>query len=96
MQKLSGSGIAFVEFDGFVKEYDLAAGQSILVDTGYLAAMDATCSIDIQKVPGVKNMLFGGEGFFNTQITGPGRVLLQSMPINQMAGSIIPYLPASK
>ena len=63
MQKLSGSGIAFVEFDGFVKEYDLAAGQSILVDTGYLAAMDATCSIDIQKVPGVKNMLFGGEGF---------------------------------
>lgn len=96
MQKLSGSGIAFVEFDGFVKEYELAAGQSILVDTGYLAAMDATCSIDIQKVPGVKNMLFGGEGFFNTQITGPGRVLLQSMPINQMAGSIIPYLPASK
>ena len=94
MQKLSGQGVAFVEFDGYIKEYELAAGQSIVVDTGYLAAMDATCSIDIQKVPGVKNMLFGGEGVFNTVITGPGRVLLQSMPIGQMAGTLIPYLPA--
>lgn len=93
MQKLSGQGVAFVEFDGYIKEYELAAGQSIIVDTGYLAAMDATCSIDIQKVPGVKNMLFGGEGVFNTVITGPGRVLLQSMPIGQMAGTLIPYLP---
>lgn len=94
MQKLSGNGVAFVEFDGYIKEYELAAGQSIVVDTGYLAAMDATCSIDIQKVPGVKNMLFGGEGVFNTVITGPGRVLLQSMPIGQMAGTLIPYLPS--
>lgn len=94
MQKLSGQGVAFVEFDGYIKEYELAAGQSIVVDTGYLAAMDATCSIDIQKVPGVKNMLFGGEGVFNTVITGPGRVLLQSMPIGQMAGTLIPYLPS--
>lgn len=80
MQKLSGDGVAFVEFDGYIKEYQLSAGQSIVVDTGYLAAMDASCSIEIQKVPGVKNMLFGGEGVFNTVITGPGRVLLQSMP----------------
>lgn len=94
MQKLTGQGVAFVEFDGYIKEYELAAGQSIIVDTGYLAAMDATCSIDIQKVPGVKNMLFGGEGVFNTVITGPGRVLLQSMPIGQMAGTLIPYLPS--
>ena len=94
MQKLSGNGVAFVEFDGYIKEYELAAGQSIVVDTGYLAAMDSSCSIDIQKVPGVKNMLFGGEGVFNTVVTGPGRVLLQSMPIGQMAGTLIPYLPA--
>ena len=71
MQKLSGDGVAFVEFDGYIKEYQLSAGQSIVVDTGYLAAMDASCSIEIQKVPGVKNMLFGGEGVFNTVITGP-------------------------
>lgn len=69
MQKLSGSGVAFVEFDGYIKEYNLAPGQSIVIDTGYLAAMDATCSIEIQKVPGVKNMLFGGEGVFNTVVT---------------------------
>ena len=94
MQKLSGNGVVFVEFDGYIKEYELSAGQSIVVDTGYLAAMDATCSIEIQKVPGVKNMLFGGEGVFNTVITGPGRVLLQSMPIGQMAGSLIPYIPS--
>ncbi len=93
MQKLSGDGVAFVEFDGYIKEYQLSAGQSIVVDT-YLAAMDASCSIEIQKVPGVKNMLFGGEGVFNTVITGPGRVLLQSMPIGQMAGTLIPYLPS--
>ena len=96
MQKLSGKGVVFVEFDGYIKEYQLAAGQKIVVDTGYLAAMDATCSLEIQKVPGVKNMLFGGEGVFNTVITGPGRVLLQSMPIGQMAGSLVPYLPAGK
>lgn len=94
MQKLSGQGVAFVEFDGYIKEYNLAAGQSIVIDTGYLAAMDASCSIEIQKVPGVKNMLFGGEGVFNTVVTGPGRVLLQSMPIGQMAGTLIPYLPS--
>lgn len=96
MQKLSGQGMAFVEFDGYIKEYELAAGQSIVVDTGYLAAMDASCSIEIQKIPGVKNMFFGGEGVFNTVITGPGHVYLQSMPISQMAGSLIPYLPTAK
>ena len=94
MQKLSGQGVVFVEFDGYIKEYVLEAGQSIVVDTGYLAAMDSSCSIEIQKVPGVKNMLFGGEGVFNTVIKGPGRVYLQSMPISQMAGTLIPYLPS--
>ena len=59
MQKLSGRGIAFCEFDGHVVQYDLAPGQSIVVDTGYLAAMDASCSVDVQAVPGVKNMFFG-------------------------------------
>lgn len=69
MQRLSGNGTVFLEFDGHIKEYELAPGQQIVVDTGYLAAMTAGCSIDIQTVPGVKNMLFGGEGIFNTVIT---------------------------
>ena len=95
MQKFSGNGMAFLEFDGCIKEYDLAAGQQIIVDTGYLAAMTSSCSIDIQTVPGVKNMLFGGEGLFNTVVTGPGRVWLQSMPVPQLAGAIRPYIPTS-
>ena len=93
MQRLSGNGIAFLEFDGYVKEYQLGPGQQIIVDTGYLAAMTSTCSIDIQTVPGVKNMLFGGEGIFNTVITGPGTIWLQSMPVPQLAGAIRPYIP---
>ncbi len=93
MQKLSGHGTAFLEIDGSVVEYELGSGQSIIVDTGYLAAMDATCSIEIVTVPGLKNMVFGGEGVFNTVIHGPGKVLLQTMPINSVADALIPYLP---
>lgn len=96
MQRLSGQGMAFVEFDGYIKEYELGAGQAMVVDTGYLAAMDSTCTVEVQTVPGVKNMLFGGEGVFNTVINGPGHVYLQSMPISQMANTIWPYLPVSK
>ena len=66
------------------------AGQQMIVDTGYLAAMDATCSIDIQTVPGVKNMLLGGEGLFNTVVKGPGKIILQTMPINQLQSVIVP------
>ncbi len=93
MQKVSGYGTVFAEFDGHVVEYDLQPGQQIIVDTGYLAAMSATCSMDIQTVPGVKNMFFGGEGIFNTVITGPGHVWLQTMPISNVAGAIRPYIP---
>ena len=93
LQKLSGSGMAFLELDGSTVEYELAAGQQIVVDTGYLAIMDATCSMDVQTVKGVKNVLFGGEGLFNTVITGPGHVVLQTMPLSKFASQIIPYLP---
>ena len=92
MQKLSGQGIAFIEIDGYCKQYTLGSGQQLIVDTGYLAAMDATCSISIQKVPGVKNMLLGGEGLFNTVVTGPGRVFLQSHPISTVAAAIRPFI----
>lgn len=96
MQKVSGQGIAFAEFDGHVVEYDLEPGQQIIVDTGYLAAMEATCNVEIKTVEGVKNAFFGGEGFFNTVVTGPGRVWLQSMPISSVADSLRPYFPTSK
>lgn len=96
MQKLTGNGLVFLEFDGYVKEYELGAGQKMIIDTGYLAAMSSTCAVDIQTVPGIKNMLFGGEGLFNTVITGPGKVYLQSMPVSQLAGAIRPYIPTGK
>ena len=95
MQRLSGHGTAFLEFDGSVVEYNLQPGQQIVVDTGYLAAMDATCRREIKSVPGLKNMVFGGEGIFNTVITGPGRVWLQTMPISNVAAAIARLLPPS-
>lgn len=95
MQKVSGHGMVFAEFDGHVINYELQTGQQIVVDTGHLAAMSATCGMEIQSVPGVKNMLFGGEGIFNTVITGPGKVWLQTMPISNVAGVLRPYLPSS-
>ena len=93
MQKLSGRGMAFLEIDGYGVEYILAPGQQMIVDTGNLAMMDATCTIDIQSVKGVKNVLFGGEGMFNTVVTGPGRILLQTMPMSAFAGAIAAVLP---
>jgi len=93
MQKLSGNGLAFGEFDGHVVEYSLAAGQQIVVDTGHLAAMSATCSMDIQTVPGMKNKFLGGEGLFNTIVSGPGHVWLQTMPLPNVAGVLRPYMP---
>ena len=96
MQKLSGSGTAFIEIDGELVEYELQAGQKLVVDTGNVAGFESTVAIDIQKVPGVKNMLFGGEGFFNTVLTGPGKIWLQTMPIVNVAGAIQPYIITGK
>lgn len=93
LQRIAGKGIVFAEFDGHVVEYDLQPGQKIIVDSGYLAAMEATCQIDIQTVAGIKNAVFGGEGIFNTVITGPGHIWLQTMPIYSVAGAIRPYIP---
>ncbi len=95
MQKISGNGTAFIEIDGYAMEYELKSGESIVVDTGYLAAMSESCQIEIQTVPGVKNMVFGGEGIFNTVVTGPGKVILQTLPISSVAGSLRPYFPSS-
>ena len=92
MQRLSGSGIAFAEIDGELIEYDLQAGQQLVVDTGYVAGFESSISMNIQQVSGLKNKLLGGEGLFNTVLTGPGRVWLQTMPIYGVAGAIAPYI----
>ena len=94
MQKLSGSGTAFVEIDGTAVDYELGRGEQLLIDTGYLALMDATVTMEIQQIKGVKNMLFGGEGLFNTLVTGPGRIVIQTMPISNFAGLIAGMIPS--
>lgn len=96
MQRLSGHGTAFIEIDGYAMEYNLLPGQQMILDTGYLAAMEESCSIDIQTVPGVKNMLLGGEGIFNTVITGPGKIILQTMPVSSVAATLRPFFPSAK
>ena len=95
MQKITGNGLVFLEIDGYSKIYELGAGQSIIVDTGYLAAMSESCTMDIEAVKGAKNVFLGGEGLFNTRITGPGRVYIQSMPVINTAQRLSPFLNIS-
>lgn len=95
MQRITGDGLIFLEIDGHCKEYDLQAGQSIVVDTGCLAAMSESCTMDLQMVKGAKNIFLGGEGLFLTVINGPGKVYLQSMPLSNMAQALTPYLPTA-
>jgi uncharacterized protein (TIGR00266 family) len=92
MQKLSGNGVAFVEIDGAIVQYQLQEGQQMIVDTGNLAMCDATVTIEATTVKGFKNKMLGGEGFFNTVVTGPGRIWLQTMTISSLAGAIAPYV----
>ena len=96
MQKLSGNGIAFIEIDGHATEYELSAGQELLVSTGYLAAMEESCTMDVVTVKGAKNMLLGGEGIFNTVVKGPGKVILQTMPISKVAELLMPFFSNKK
>ena len=93
MQRLSGHGMAFIEIDGELIEYNLAPGQQIVVDTGNVAGFESTVTMDIRQVPGMKNKLLGGEGLFNTYLTGPGKVLLQTMPISTVASVVAGYIP---
>ena len=93
MQKISGNGLVFLEIDGHCKEYQLGPGEALIVDTGYVAAMSETCTMDIQSVKGVKNVLFGGEGIFHTRVTGPGKVYIQSMPVIHTAQVLSCYIP---
>lgn len=89
MQKFNGSGIVFLEIDGSLIEKELKLGETILLDTGYLAAMEESVKFEVVSVKGLGNALFGGEGLFNTKVTGPGKVWIQSAPINKFANLFI-------
>ena len=96
MQRISGEGIAFIEIDGKVVEYELAAGEQKIIDTGYLAYMEDSCTMEIVQNKGLKNKLFSGEGFFNTVVTGPGKIVIQTHPIQKVAQSISRYIVVKK
>lgn len=93
LQKITGPGYAFLEIPGEVREYSLAAGETMRIDPGHIALFEPSVNYDIQMVKGLTNMLFGGEGLFLATITGPGRIWLQSMPLSNLAGKLAKYLP---
>ena len=95
LQKITGEGLCFAEFNGHLLEYELEDGEELIVETGNLAAMTASCDMYIITVKGLNNKFFGGEGFFNTKITGPGRVWVQSMSPQEMAMALARFLPSS-
>ncbi len=91
MQKVTGPGLVFLELDGYCPEYYLNPGEKLVCDTGVVAYMDASCQMDVQMVKGLKNIFFGGEGLFDTVVTGPGKVCLQTMSIAKLAGLLGPF-----
>lgn len=93
LQKLTGDGLVFLHASGTLTEMTLAAGEVLRVDTGCIVAMEQTVDYDIQMVPGIKTALFGGEGLFFVQLTGPGRVILQTLPFSRLADRIIAASP---
>lgn len=95
MQRISGQGMAFLECDGDLVEYELAPGQDLLVDTGHVLAFENTVGFEIKRIQGAKNVMLGGEGLFNTRVVGPGKVWLQTMPISSLANAIRPFIPTS-
>ena len=93
MRRFTGNGIVFLEIDGSAHEYDIPAGDCKIIDTGYVAAMTESCRMEVKTISGVTNVLFGGEGLFNTVVYGPGKVTLQSMPIASTAMQLYQYMP---
>lgn len=95
LQKITGPGVAFIEVPGEVREYTLSAGEIIKVDPGHIAMFEPTVDYDIDRVKGVRNVLFGGEGLFLATLKGPGKIWLQSLPLSNLAAKLSRYMPSS-
>lgn len=95
LQKVSGRGMVWLELDGSIKELELAAGETIKVDSGSIAFFESSVSYTAEMVKGFKNILFGGEGLFLSTLTGPGKVYLQTLSLPRFAGRLIPFLPTN-
>jgi uncharacterized protein (TIGR00266 family) len=92
LQRLSGSGVAWIELSGELMEYHLGAGESLHVHPGHIGIFDAQMDFDVEVVKGVRNMLFGADSIFLVRITGPGMVWLQSLPLPNLAHALSPFL----
>lgn len=93
LQKITGPGLVFLEIPGEVREYELAAGESMKIDPGHIAAFEPTINYDITMIKGLTNVLFGGEGLFLATLTGPGKIWLESLPLSNLAGKLAQYMP---
>lgn len=96
LQKMAGTGQAWVELGGEVVIYDLQAGETMRVHPGHVGMIEQRVNFDITTVPGIKNALFGGDGLFLAALTGPGRIWLQSLPLANLAHALRPYLSGSE
>jgi len=96
LERLKGEGTAFVHACGDFIEMDLKEGESIKVDTGSVVGWDGTVSYDIERVKGIKTIFFGGEGLFLTKLTGPGKIIIQSMTLHNLAMALYPFMPQSQ
>lgn len=96
LQKLSGQGAAWLELSGEVIIKDLAQGETLRVHPGHVGAFQSSVSFQIQRIPGLKNMIFGGDGIFLAALTGPGRIWLQTLPISRLAHQLQEYMPAAR
>lgn len=93
LQKLTGPGTVFVNFDGEIVEKELAVNEVLRVDTGHVAMFEPSVDFDIQMMKGFKNILLGGEGLFLATLRGPGKVWLQTMPMSKLAQKVAQYMP---
>ncbi|MCD6475190.1 MAG: TIGR00266 family protein [Anaerolineaceae bacterium] len=94
LQQITGPGKAWLEIPGETVQYTLQAGQTVKVDPGHIAAFEPTVNYDIETVKGLGNILFSGEGLFLATLTGPGKVILQTMPLSNLAKKLSKYLPS--
>ncbi len=93
LQKVEGQGKAWFELSGEMVTYDLAAGQTLMVHPGHLALFQESVQLGVTMIRGVANRMFGGEGLFMLQVSGPGKIWLQSLPLPMLAADIEEYIP---
>jgi uncharacterized protein (TIGR00266 family) len=95
LQKMEGTCQAWIELDGEVVTYDLAAGETMRVHPGHVGMFESSVNFQITRIQGIRNMLFGGDGIFLAALTGPGKIWLQSLPLSNLAHALRPYLGGS-